>query len=93
MCVQEGDLIQIIRKHPSGIWEGECAGRVGRFKFINVEELEEQQLTTASQLIAVTSPADQLTEETAHEDTVTGLLARLCRKTEICTSNDEFYAL
>ena len=44
MCVQKGDLIQIIRKHPSGIWEGECAGRVGRFKFINVEELEEQEL-------------------------------------------------
>ncbi len=78
--VQAGDLIQIIRKHPSGIWEGECMGRVGRFKFINVEELE-QQLTppaASSQLIGVTSPAgDQLTEETRPADTVSSLLARL----------------
>ncbi len=55
-------------------------GRVGRFKFINVEELE-QQLTppaASSQLIGVTSPpGDQLTEETRPADTVSTLLARL----------------
>ncbi len=57
-------------------------GRVGRFKFINVEELE-QQLTPPpaanSQLIGVTSPpGDQLTEETRPAvDTVSSLLARL----------------
>jgi hypothetical protein len=56
-------------------------GRVGRFKFINVEELE-QQLTppaaASSQLIGVTSlPGDQLTEETRPADTVSSLLARL----------------
>jgi hypothetical protein len=56
-------------------------GRVGRFKFINVEELE-QQLTppaASSQLIGVTSPpGDQLTDETRPAvDTVSSLLARL----------------
>ena len=27
-------------QHPSGTWLGECDGRVGRFKFINVVEVE-----------------------------------------------------
>ena len=27
-------------QHPSGTWRGECEGRVGRFKFINVVEVE-----------------------------------------------------
>ena len=27
-------------QHPSGTWLGECEGRVGRFKFINVVEVE-----------------------------------------------------
>jgi len=35
-----GDLIGVIHKHPSGTWLGECEGRVGRFKFINVVEVE-----------------------------------------------------
>jgi len=35
-----GDLIGVIHKHPSGTWLGECEGKVGRFKFINVVEME-----------------------------------------------------
>jgi len=38
LCV--GDLIGLINRHPSGMWVGECQGRVGRFKFINVEIVE-----------------------------------------------------
>ena len=38
LCV--GDLIGVINRHQSGMWVGECEGRVGRFKFINVELVE-----------------------------------------------------
>ena len=41
ICVwQTGDRIRIIQRNPSGLWFGECRGRTGNFKFINVEELE-----------------------------------------------------
>ena len=38
LCV--GDLVGVITRHPSGMWVGECQGKVGRFKFINVELVE-----------------------------------------------------
>jgi len=35
-----GDLIRIIRRGSSGNWYGEANGRIGNFKFINIEELQ-----------------------------------------------------
>lgn len=32
----------------SGIWKGRCHGRVGHFKFINVEVLPEQRMKSSS---------------------------------------------
>ena len=43
-----GDLIGVISRHPSGMWVGECEGRVGRFKFINVEMVETKSDTCQS---------------------------------------------
>ena len=43
-----GDLIGIISKHPSGLWMGECDGKVGRFKFINVEIVEGESVSVNS---------------------------------------------
>ena len=43
-----GDLVGIISKHPSGQWMGECGGKVGRFKFINVEIVEGESVTVNS---------------------------------------------
>ena len=43
-----GDLVGIISKHPSGLWMGECGGKVGRFKFINVEIVEGESVTVNS---------------------------------------------
>ena len=36
----ENFKITFFLQHPSGTWLGECEGRVGRFKFINVVEVE-----------------------------------------------------
>jgi hypothetical protein len=33
------DIIDIIAMNASGLWRGACAGRVGNFKFVNVEIL------------------------------------------------------
>lgn len=40
LSLRVGDLIGVISQHPSGIWMGECDGKIGRFKFINVELVE-----------------------------------------------------
>ena len=40
LTLRVGDMIGIISQHPSGIWTGESEGKVGRFKFINVEIVE-----------------------------------------------------
>lgn len=37
--LQKGDLIDIIDTHPSGMWRGCSHGKVGNFKFLNVETL------------------------------------------------------
>jgi len=60
-----GDMIRIIRRCPSGIWIGDCGGRTGNFKFINVEEVEE-----------VSSPA-HLSLHVSEETDLPDLLARL----------------
>eukprot|EP00090_Calanus_glacialis_P008472 TRINITY_DN16825_c0_g1_i1.p1 TRINITY_DN16825_c0_g1~~TRINITY_DN16825_c0_g1_i1.p1 ORF type:complete len:563 (-),score=138.93 TRINITY_DN16825_c0_g1_i1:64-1752(-) len=37
--LQKGDLIDIINTNASGLWRGRCNGKVGNFKFVNVETL------------------------------------------------------
>ncbi len=44
LSIQKGDHIDIISMNPSGLWKGKTRdGRVGNFKFINVEVLQQQQ--------------------------------------------------
>lgn len=38
-----GDIINIISKPPMGIWTGMLNGKVGNFKFIYVDVLEEEE--------------------------------------------------
>ena len=37
--LSKGDLIDIIDTNASGMWRGRCNGKVGNFKFLNVEAL------------------------------------------------------
>ena len=37
-----GDIIDVISMNPSGLWRGALHGRVGTFKFINVEVLPDE---------------------------------------------------
>ncbi|XP_017140625.1 uncharacterized protein LOC108154760 isoform X2 [Drosophila miranda] len=45
---KKGELIDVLSMNASGIWKGRCHGRVGHFKFINVEVLPEQRLKNSS---------------------------------------------
>lgn len=38
----------MLSMNASGIWKGRCHGRVGHFKFINVEVLPEQRMKNSS---------------------------------------------
>lgn len=40
---QKGDIVEVLSMNASGIWRGRCHGRIGHFKFINVEVLPEQR--------------------------------------------------
>ncbi len=39
-------MIDIISMNPSGLWRGQCQGRVGNFKFINVDIVNERRRST-----------------------------------------------
>ncbi|XP_055921333.1 uncharacterized protein LOC129952626 [Eupeodes corollae] len=41
---KKGDIIDVLSMNASGIWRGRCHGRIGHFKFINVEVMPEQRL-------------------------------------------------
>lgn len=41
-CVQVGDVINVVSNPEDGSWTGELNGRVGLFKFIYVEMLEDE---------------------------------------------------
>ena len=41
LSLRRGDLIQVTGMREGGTWEGECGGRRGTFKFINVKMVEE----------------------------------------------------
>lgn len=43
MSLQKGDIIEVMSMNASGIWRGRCHGRIGHFKFINVEVLPENR--------------------------------------------------
>lgn len=44
-----GDTIDIIAMNPSGLWRGRCQGRIGHFKFINVELLPDRHVFRSSE--------------------------------------------
>ena len=37
--LHRGDLIDVLETNPNGTWRGWCRGRVGTFKFLNVETI------------------------------------------------------
>uniref|UniRef100_A0A1B0AV93 SH3 domain-containing protein n=1 Tax=Glossina palpalis gambiensis TaxID=67801 RepID=A0A1B0AV93_9MUSC len=41
---KKGDIIDVLSMNASGVWKGRCHGRLGHFKFINVEVIPEQRL-------------------------------------------------
>lgn len=43
LTFKKGDIIDIIAKHKTGIWVGMAQGKVGHFKFINVQEIVEER--------------------------------------------------
>ncbi|CAD7084222.1 unnamed protein product [Hermetia illucens] len=45
---KKGDIIEVLSMNASGIWKGRCHGRVGHFKFINVEVMPEQRTKGAN---------------------------------------------
>ncbi|XP_037951195.1 SAM and SH3 domain-containing protein 3-like isoform X1 [Teleopsis dalmanni] len=45
---KKGDTIDVLSMNASGIWKGRCHGRVGHFKFINVEVLPEQRMKNSN---------------------------------------------
>lgn len=59
---QKGELIDVLSMNASGIWKGRCHGRVGHFKFINVEVLPElpRMKTSSSKTLAPGTAAARL---------------------------------
>ena len=48
---QKGDLVNIIAKNDSGTWVGMTNGKIGHFKFINVEEINNLNQSTNNSVI------------------------------------------
>lgn len=46
LVFKQGDLIDILERNESGTWIGQCNGRIGHFKFINVTEITTSQFKT-----------------------------------------------
>ena len=61
LTLRVGDLIGIISQHPSGLWTGESEGKVGRFKFINVELVEADTETDREQRTSVSEDGSEVT--------------------------------
>ena len=60
LTLRVGDLIGLISQHPSGIWTGECEGKVGRFKFINVKIVETETEAAREGVTTVATLAELL---------------------------------
>ncbi|XP_017473309.1 PREDICTED: uncharacterized protein LOC108364221 isoform X2 [Rhagoletis zephyria] len=48
---KKGDIIDVLSMNASGIWKGRCHGRLGHFKFINVEVLPERLKSSNSKIL------------------------------------------
>lgn len=53
--LQKGDIIDVISMNASGIWRGHCNGRVGLFKFVNIEVLADQRILHKTNNIVTSS--------------------------------------
>ncbi|XP_055716043.1 uncharacterized protein LOC129809922 isoform X2 [Phlebotomus papatasi] len=49
---KKGDIIDVISMNASGVWRGRCNGRIGHFKFINVEVLPDHRRKNVNNKIA-----------------------------------------
>ena len=46
--LRRGDIIDVIETNPNGTWRGHCRGRVGNFKFLNVETIPNGRMRLSS---------------------------------------------
>ena len=46
--LRRGDIIDVIETNPNGTWRGHCRGRVGNFKFLNVETIPSGRMRLGS---------------------------------------------
>ena len=44
--LRRGDIIDVIETNPNGTWRGHCNGRIGNFKFLNVETIPSRAVRT-----------------------------------------------
>ena len=44
---ERGDIVEVLERRASGLWQGRCRGRVGSFKFVMVEVADSTRLNTA----------------------------------------------
>ena len=47
--LRRGDIIDVIETNPNGTWRGHCRGRVGNFKFLNVETIPSRHTRLSSE--------------------------------------------
>ncbi len=79
---QRGEIIDVITMNPSGLWKGRTRsdGRVGNFKFINVEVLREEEkrrrTTRRSRRNSLSSRGREEEEEEEEEPTTVEQLLR-----------------
>lgn len=54
---QKGDIIDVISMNATGVWEGRLNGKLGTFKFINVEVIPEQRVKKFSRVSRKACPS------------------------------------
>lgn len=59
LAFKKGDIISIIAKEKSGIWIGMTNGKIGHFKFVNVEEIESNEKHKTHKLNTFNSSANR----------------------------------
>lgn len=55
LVFKSGDIIEILEKHKSGTWIGQCNNQIGHFKFINVVELSDDSGCSGPQVCSDTN--------------------------------------
>lgn len=63
--------------NPSGLWRGRCQGRVGHFKFINVELMPDRRTLREQRKSAAVSCEEKLQDAETPPQSVEDLLKRL----------------